>query len=251
MISFFIGFSGYLIGSISFARIVLRLFSPDPSVQKIQFNIPGTQANYQSTAVSATAINLQLGPRYGCLTSLLDMVKVGLPTLLLKVYFPLSPYHLIFAACGTMGHIWPIYYKFQGGRGMSTILAGFAVVDWLGVLITFSISLVVGLIRKDFYIGNKLSILLMIPWLWFRTHNWTLLLFAIALNLMNLIAVIPEIKEVNRLKKEGNLKDFLHAETVQITPAEGTELVSRNTFYGEYQNLVQKIRDLLGKELRQ
>ena len=240
---------GYLTGSISFARIVVRLYSPDRSVQNIQLNIPGTDANYQSAAVSATAVNLQLGPRYGCLTSLLDMTKVGLPALLLKLYYPLSPYHLIFAAFGTLGHIWPVYYKFRGGRGMSTILAGFAIVDWLGVLISFSISLVVGLFRRDFYIANKLSIILMIPWLWFRTHNWTLLLFAVALNLMNLIAVIPEIKEVNRLRREGSLGDFLHAETVQINPDDGTGSLLRNTFYGEYQKLIQKLRDWRGKGL--
>ncbi len=79
---------GYLIGSISFARIVVRLFSSDRSIQKIQLNVPGTQTAYQSDAVSASAVNTQLGPRYGCLTSLLDMAKVGLPTLILKLYFP-------------------------------------------------------------------------------------------------------------------------------------------------------------------
>ncbi len=236
---------GYLIGSISFARIVVRLFSSDRSIQKIQLNVPGTQTAYQSDAVSASAVNTQLGPRYGCLTSLLDMAKVGLPTLILKLYFPDASYHLIFAAFGTLGHIWPIYYKFRGGRGMSAILISFAIVDWLGVLVSFSISLLVGLIRKDFYIGNKLSILLMIPWIWFRTHNWSLLLFAVTLNVMNIIAVIPEIKEINRLRKEGNLKEFLRAETLEVAHSERNQSVSRNTFYGEYLKQVRSIRNWL------
>ena len=242
-----VGILGYLIGSISFARIVMSIFSSDKSIQDIQLQVPGTQANFRSNAVSASMVNSLIGPRYGCLTSLLDMVKLGLPTLVLRFYFPDSVDYLIFAACCTLGHIWPLYYGFQGGRGMSTILIAFAIVDWQGVLVTFSISLAVGLIRKDFYIGNKLSILLMIPWLWFRTQSWTLVLFAVAMNLMNIIAVIPEIKEINRLRKEGNLKQFLQAETIQVSQDERAELDYRNTFYGEYQNIVRNIRHWLEK----
>jgi glycerol-3-phosphate acyltransferase PlsY len=238
---------GYLIGSISFARIVMGVFSSDKSIQDIQLQVPGTQAAFRSNAVSASFVNTQLGPRFGCLTSLLDMGKIGIPTLLLKFYFPESTLYLIFAAFCTLGHIWPLYYGFQGGRGMSTILIALAIVDWQGVLVSFSISLAVGIFRKDFYIGNKLSILLLIPWLWFRTHNWTLVLFAVALNLMNIIAVIPEIKEINRLRKEGNLQQFLQAETIQVSDEYGEDLTYRNTFYGEYQQLIRGIRRWMKK----
>ncbi len=247
MIIIFIALLGYLIGSISFARIVVRLFSPDQAIQKIQVNVPGTETAYQSSSVSATAVNTQLGPRYGCLTSLLDMAKVGLPTLFLKLYFPDTAYFLIFAASATLGHIWPVYYNFRGGRGMSAILISFVILDWLGVLVSLSISLIVGLVRKEFYIGNKLSILLMIPWIWFRTQSWTLLLFVVALNLMNIVAVIPEIKQVNRLRKEGNLSEFLRAETLQVSQKQGTEFISRDTFYGAYRKMVRYIQNWFGK----
>jgi len=96
----------------------MKVFSSDQAVQDIQIHVPDTQANFQSIAVSATMINTQLGPRYGCLTRLLDMAKIGLPTLFLKVEYFNSPYYLIFAAFCTLGHIWPIYYGFRGGRGI-------------------------------------------------------------------------------------------------------------------------------------
>lgn len=242
-----VGLIGYLLGSLSFARIVVHIVSPESDLSGVEVQVPASQARFQSSSISATSVNTLLGPRFGCLTSLLDMTKVGLPALLLKLIFPEFPYFLIYISFGTLGHIWPLYYRFKGGRGMSAILAGFAVADWQGVLITLSISLIVGLIRKDFYIGNKLSILLMIPWLWFRTQSWMMLLFAISLNLMNLIAAIPEIKEIKRLRKEGRLKEFLRAETVQVYTGNGTENISRKTFYGEYKRLIGQIKKWLSR----
>jgi hypothetical protein len=72
-------------------------------------------------------------------------------------------------------------------------------------------------------------------------------LFAVVLNLMNVIAVIPEIKEINRLKKEGNLQQFLQAETIQVADENGEDSTYRNTFYGEYQQLVRGIRRWIKK----
>jgi len=242
-----VGLVGYLVGSVSFARIVVSVFSPGTELSGVKVQVPGSQTRFQSSSISATTVNTLLGPRYGCLTSLLDMAKVGLPALFLKLYFQGSPHYLIFIACATMGHIWPVYYRFRGGRGMSTILAGFAVADWRGVLFTLSISIIVGVIRKDFYIGNKLSILLMIPWLWFRTQSWTMLLFAISLNSMNIIAAIPEYKEIRRLRKDGKLEKFLKSKQVLVANDHQTDKTIRNTFYGEYLDLMKRIRVWLNR----
>ena len=127
---------GYLAGSFSAARFIVRVFAPDHVLNGIRAEVPEGNAVFQSNVISATTVRLQLGSRYGCLTSILDMLKASLPALVFRAWQPDQAYYLIAAGSATAGHIWPIYYHFKGGRGMSPILGGMFVVDWLGVIIT-------------------------------------------------------------------------------------------------------------------
>ncbi len=74
------GLAGYLSGSLSFARMVSFLFSKTSTVKQIERDIPDTDIKLESDAVTATTVNLELGPAYGCLTSILDMGKAAIPT---------------------------------------------------------------------------------------------------------------------------------------------------------------------------
>ena len=231
---------GYLIGSISFARLVVRLFGPQKEMQQIDVEVPDSEATFRSGAVSATTVNLQLGPRFGCLTSILDIAKVAVPALALRLWQPEMPYYLIFAGLGTVGHNWPVYHRFRGGRGMSTIIGGMLVVDWLGILVTTAVSMGVGLLMRSFYIANRLTILLMVPWLWFRHRDWRLVAYAVFVNVINWIAVIPEAREMVRLRRAGKLKDFLEAKQVRVAGSGGEQLGERATFYGMLAKLLSK-----------
>lgn len=233
--------AGYLTGSISFARVVIRLFAPGQKVKEIRVQVPGSTASYHSKAVSATAVNVQLGPKYGCLTSILDMLKVAGPALALRVWHPQPPYYLAFAAASTLGHNWPLYYHFRGGRGMSTIIGGMLVVDWIGIVSTTAVSIGLGTWLHSYYYANKLSILLMIPWLWFRHRDWRLVAYAVLVNLMNLIAILPEAQEILRLQRQGNLAAFLKAERVRLAESGSGQPRERLTFYGMWARLLARL----------
>ena len=71
----------------------------------------------------------------------------------------------------TLGHIWPIYYRCKGGRGMSPILGGMVVVDWLGVIITQILGGISDLAAKNLGLIVGAGLVLMIPWTWFRFHS--------------------------------------------------------------------------------
>jgi len=223
---------GYLLGSISFARLIIAVFAPTEAVKQVDVEVPGSSVAFRSSTVSGTTVNLQLGPKYGCLTSLLDILKVAAPAAILKLWRPEAPYYLILAAMGTLGHNWPLYYGFQGGRGMSPILGGMLVVDWIGILITTSVSFAAGALLQSFYLANRLSILLMIPWLWLRHRDWKLVLYATTVNAMNLIAVAPEAREMLRLRREGTLRTFLKAKQVRVAGTDREHNEERLTFYG-------------------
>lgn len=216
---------GYLLGSISFARLIARIFQPGQPIGETTVHVPDSQAAFKYDAISATTIRLNLGPRYGCLTSFLDMLKAAIPVLAFRLWQPDSYYYLIVAAMVTAGHNWPLYHRFKGGRGMSPILGGMAVVDWLGVLATSATGLLLGAVAGDFTFTDKLGVLLMIPWLWFRHHDVALTLYAVGVNGMLWLAMVPEAQELARLRREGLLEAYVRAKHVRIEgPQEGPQM---------------------------
>ena len=91
---------GYLLGSISFARLVAGRAAPGHELSLIQLPIPNTDIVFESDSISASMVRMQVGTRFGCLTAILDMLKVALPTLAFLLLQPDQPYFLIAAAAG-------------------------------------------------------------------------------------------------------------------------------------------------------
>lgn len=195
---------GYLIGSISFARIISWIIQPDADISIIREHIPNTQQIFESDSISATAVRINMGTKYGCLTGLLDMLKAALPVLALQVWQPAgAPYHFIAALSITIGHDWPIFYRFKGGRGESTIYGGLLIIDFLGVLVTSALAFMLGLIARHILVFRWSGILLMIPWAWFRTHDKDYLIFILFANALYWIVLIPELRQAYKFYKMG------------------------------------------------
>lgn len=128
--------ASYLVGSISFARIIRRIFAGKGRVKNIERDIPDTDLTLESDAVTATTINLELGARYGCFTSLLDMAKAAVPTGLFLYFFPGERYALVSALFVMIGHIYPAWHKFRGGRGLSPLIGALLMINWVGLLLS-------------------------------------------------------------------------------------------------------------------
>lgn len=115
---------GYLVGSICSAVIVCRIFDlPDPRLQG-------------SKNPGATNVLRLAGKEYAAIVLLADMLKGFLPVLLAKA-LDAGPIILGFTCLATViGHMYPIYFKFKGGKGVATAigaLLGFHFM--LGVLV--------------------------------------------------------------------------------------------------------------------
>jgi glycerol-3-phosphate acyltransferase PlsY len=207
---------GYLIGSISSARIVSRFAAPSVDITKTEFGIEGSEDKVRSELVSATAVSIHAGARLGFLTVVLDMLKIAIPTLLFKRLHPEAPYSLITATTGMLGHIWPLYHRFKGGRGMSAVYGGMFAIDWIGVFATSLGGMVFGLfILRDFLVAYMAGFWFLIPWLWFRTHDVAHLLYAIAVNVILTVGMIPEVKQYIKLRRQGKVGDV--SEVMQLT----------------------------------
>ena len=107
---------GYLLGAVSFTRMVGSFLLPGEDVGNAEIPIKGSDKKFPFRSFGATSIRAKAGAKYGCLTSVLDMMKVTLPTLAFKTIYPEGDYFLVSAAAGVAGHNFPVYYRFKGGE---------------------------------------------------------------------------------------------------------------------------------------
>ena len=204
-ISIIAGIIGYLFGSISSARLVARRYAPGTELSLIRQPIPNTEIVFESDSVSASMVRMQVGTRYGCLTAILDIAKVALPTLAFKLLFPEYSYFLIVALFGLVGHDWPIYHRFKGGRGESAIIGGMLVIDPIGLLFTNLIGSFIGWLVGDVLVLRWSFLILLIPWLWLRTSDPAFVIYAVLINLIYWVKMIPELAQFLRILKQGGL----------------------------------------------
>ena len=121
MENFTIGIISYLMGSIPFGFILTKIFLKKDIREIGSGNIGATNA-------------LRTGNKViGYTTLILDISKAIIPVIYTKINFP----ELIFVAslCAFLGHVFPIWLKFKGGKGVAT---------YLGIL--FSLNILFGLI---------------------------------------------------------------------------------------------------------
>ena len=117
----------YLIGAISFGIVISHIFSlPDP--RTIGSKNPG-----------ATNV-LRTGKKLAALLTLLGDALKGSLTVGLAQYFELSPLMVGLIAIATLvGHVFPIYYGFKGGRGVATAAGILFMFSWIMGLIVLAI----------------------------------------------------------------------------------------------------------------
>jgi glycerol-3-phosphate acyltransferase PlsY len=199
-----VGVGAYLIGSISGARLITALFGRGkPVPETTEFRIEGSDKALVAKTVSATSVSANIGPRYGFMTYLFDVLKVFVPVFILRRQLPGTEYYVIAATTAVVGHIWPLYYGFKGGRGVSAIYGGVFAIDWLGVFVTSIVGMVFGFgVIKDLYITYWAGLWLLIPWLWWRTGDSYVVLYAVIVNILFFVSTIPEAREWYKIKKE-------------------------------------------------
>jgi len=206
--------AGYLVGSVSFARFVTRLFSKSGKAKNIERKIPDTDITLESDAVSSTSVGLELGKKYGCLTALLDMFKMALAVYIFLRFFPDEHAFIFTAMFGMLGHVYPVYHRFKGGRGQSPLLGGLFVINWLGVLIANGAAVVLGYLTGSVLVMRWGWMVLMIGWfaLYFKDPYYLAYIF-----LANVLFFFSMRKEIttaleigrNRKSTQEEVSDFM------------------------------------------
>jgi glycerol-3-phosphate acyltransferase PlsY len=201
--------AGYLSGSISFARIVTRLAAPGVDLTTLQVQLKDSPQTADVGIVGANAASMVLGPRLGLTVAVLDMLKVILPMLVFRALYPQDYAHLAASLGGLVGHNWPLYYRFKGGRGFAVIFGSFIFLDWIGAILCTLGGLALGMM----ILGNTLIayiswLWLMIPWMAWR-EGTPGLVYALLINLVFILATIPEIALMLRMRREGTYAAYM------------------------------------------
>ena len=201
------GLGGYLIGSFSFARLAGRRFAPGADLSDNVVNLPG-DANINYGGVSATSIAIRGGPAAGIATGVLDMSKAYVPVLLTKRAFPERKYHLIVALATMVGHIYPIYHRFKGGRGQTPFYGGLLAIDPVSVPVTTVAGSFVGLvIARDMAVAYSAGMWMLIPWFAWRRQPAEVA-YATAASALFMLAMAGEFRSYLEKRRSGELQQI-------------------------------------------
>ena len=185
--------AGYLFGSISTAIVVCRLMGlPDPRSQGSRN--PGT-----------TNVLRIGGKKAAILTLAGDMLKGLVPVLIART---LGAGHEIQAATGLaafLGHLYPVFFGFQGGKGVATALGVFFGLHWLTGLVVTGIWIAMALL---FRISSRsaLTAMLLAPLLfWYLQPEMSFVYATIVISVMLFWRHRTNIRDLLS-GKEGRIK---------------------------------------------
>jgi glycerol-3-phosphate acyltransferase PlsY len=118
----------YLLGSISFAVLVSKIMGlPDPHT-------------YGSKNPGATNV-LRTGSKVAALLTLIGDSSKGAVAVLVAALFIAAPVELaLVGVAAFLGHLYPVFHRFEGGKGVATAAGVLLALDWrlgAGTLITW------------------------------------------------------------------------------------------------------------------
>jgi len=173
---------GYFIGSISWSIIIVR-WRKGVDIRKTGSGNAG--------ATNAVRI---LGPWWGFLVALMDGFKV-IEVALITVCFSMIPHELfsqtsyfIPAILVIIGHCWPIYYKFKGGKAVSCFIGLITISNiWYFIIFLIVWWTSAGISRKvslsSLIAAAIIAIIIWLPWLnGLSTFAWTWNSYSIWMN---------------------------------------------------------------------
>jgi len=184
----------YFIGSISFGILLSKIF-------KIQ-----DPRSFGSKNPGATNV-MRSGKKFVALLTLLgDMLKGTLVVLIAKYYLNFNDDQvLLIAAVVFIGHLFPVYYQFKGGKGVATALGVLLAIDSSIAILVLLIWLIVFLVSRISSL-SAITAALCLPLITFFMHiDQNFLWLSLFLSMFLIYRHKENIKNLLE-KKESNFK---------------------------------------------
>ncbi|HHW46273.1 MAG TPA: glycerol-3-phosphate 1-O-acyltransferase PlsY [Clostridiales bacterium] len=202
----------YILGSISFAVIFSKLF------------VKKDVRDYGSGNAGMTNVVRVAGVIPGLLTLLFDVLKGVIAVLLARdlvfdYLFRTSEYaflHPVYGAylcgvCCLLGHFFPVFFRFRGGKGVATAAGIMLVIDWRVLACALTVFLIAFLITKIISIGSILaaSSLPLFAFVFFDANSGT--------NRVAVVLLAALLGAIVVAKHKDNIKRIIKGEEKPIT----------------------------------
>lgn len=127
--SIFFVLAAYLVGSVPFGLIITR------KVKGVDIREHG------SKNIGATNVFRVVGKKWGTTVLFLDALK-GYAACVLPAFLGQNlsvPWQLLLGVSAILGHSFPVWLRFRGGKGVATSLGVFWAIAWIPTLVTFGL----------------------------------------------------------------------------------------------------------------
>ena len=164
-----IAVGAYLLGSIPVGLVVA----------KIKKGIDIRQ--YGSGNIGATNVARVVSPQAGAITLLADMFKGALPVGLGLLLLSSASTDIgcgLLAISAICGHLFPVYLKFKGGKGVATAAGAFLLITPGATGLSFIVFLAAFWLSKRVSVGSLTSTLCLPIAIWISRHSFPLTVFA-------------------------------------------------------------------------
>jgi len=191
----FIPVLGYFVGAIPFGLVIGKMVGADVR-------------NEGSRNIGATNVSRVLGKKLGLLTLVCDCLKGYLPMVLAAFLLSESPSKMLFVALtgvmAVIGHMFPIYLRFRGGKGVATGLGVFLYLSPLAIGISLVVFVAAVAITGFVSAGSLLASGLIPLWLYFLGAS------PVTISAAACVALLIWIKHHENIKRliQGNEKSW-------------------------------------------
>lgn len=159
----------YLLGSLSSAIIVCRVMGyPDP--RTIGSGNPG-----------ATNVMRQGGKKAAVITLVGDLLKGLIPVIIAKSFGASLTVQLLVAMAAFLGHLYPVFFAFKGGKGVATAVGVLLGLNLLVALTAIAVWLAMFAIKRISSLSALTTTALSPLYVWLITHSKEFLVFSIVL----------------------------------------------------------------------
>jgi len=148
---FVIAACSYLLGSVPFGYVLVRIFRGEDVRRSGSGNIGATNVARKSPALGA--VTLILDAAKGIVAVELAIRLSQLPHGDVRLYRTMATS----ALCAVIGHMYPVWLRFRGGKGVATALGAFLRFDVFSVMVAIIIFVIVVLISRRISLGSIIT----------------------------------------------------------------------------------------------
>jgi glycerol-3-phosphate acyltransferase PlsY len=186
---------GYLLGSIPTAYVVSR------ARKGVDIRTVG------SRNMGAANVMRQIGAHEGVLVGIVDVAKGAGAVLIARALN--VPELWVFGAgfAALLGHNFPVFAGFRGGRGSATVIGIFLVLAPEAMLVTLALVAIPFFTTRKFMAALFIGFGLLPLFIWLLEGSLMLVRYALVIDLFMLVRNLPDLRQV---LAKGIMKDIIH-----------------------------------------